>query len=319
MWSASLKSMGVEAETKGFAHVLITGGTGFIGTALARRLLRLGSRVSVLTRDRERAREHFAGQVTALESLREIAGDDAPDVIVNLAGKNLGEQRWNRSVKEQLVSSRVDTTRRVVDYIAHTPVKPGLLISGSAVGYYGARRDEPLMEDAAAGDEFQSSLCWRWERAALEAQQYGVRVCISRTGVVLGRGGGALSGLVPVFRMGLGAVAGSGRQWVSWVHMHDLLGMYIRFMQDASLYGTFNNTSPNPVTNRDFSKAIGRALHRPVSRVPGWAMRLRFGEMARLYLTGQRVIPARHLGTGFEFRYPDIDSALEAALQGGDR
>ena len=142
-----------------------------------------------------------------------------------------------------------------------------------------------------------------------------MRVCISRTGVVMGQGGGALSGLAPLFRLGLGAVAGSGRQWISWVHRDDLIGLFFRFMDDDSLSGPFNNTSPEPVTNREFSRAIGRALHRPVFlRVPGWAMRLAYGEMAHLYLTGQKVIPTRHLDAGFEYRYPDIDSALSEAL-----
>jgi uncharacterized protein (TIGR01777 family) len=308
--------MASDAHAAGPGHVLITGGTGFIGTELSARLLEDGCRVSVLSRDPGRAREHFAGRVSAYGVLTEIAPEDAPEVIVNLAGKNMGEQRWSAGVKRALVASRVNTTRQVVDYIAGTERRPKLLISGSAVGYYGARGDEPLEEDAAPGNEFQSELCQRWERAAREAEQYGVRVCISRTGVVMGAGGGALAGLVPLFRLGMGAVAGSGRQWVSWVQMQDLLNMLLRFMQDSTLSGAFNNTAPNPVTNREFSRAIGRALHRPVLlRAPGWAMRLLYGEMAHLYLTGQRVIPARHLQAGFVYGYPDIDSALRQALQ----
>lgn len=301
------------------AHVLITGGTGFIGTALAGHLLGRGVQVSVLTRDRGRAREHFAGRVTAWESLDEADRDTAPDVIVNLAGKNLGAERWNRETKRRLVSSRVDTTQRVLDYIAQAPRRPRLLISGSAVGYYGARGDETLSEESAPGDEYQSQLCRRWEETALQAQQFGVRVCISRTGIVMGRGGGALAGLAPLFRLGLGAVAGSGRQWVSWIHMHDLVRLFLRFMQQEKLSGAFNNTAPHPVTNREFSLAIGRALRRPVLlRAPGWAMRLAYGEMAHLYLTGQRVIPARHLEAGFGYRYTSIDAALNEALRGAD-
>lgn len=245
-------------------HVLVTGGTGFIGTALCARLLAQGTRVSVLTRDRERATRHFAGRVSALQSMAEVDGADPPQVIVNLAGKNLGDERWNDRVKQELISSRVDTTDQVVDYIAHAANKPRLLISGSAVGYYGARGDAPLTETDSPGDEFQSELCRRWEQAAARAEQYGVRVCISRTGVVMGQGGGALSGLAPLFRLGLGAVAGSGRQWLSWVHTEDLLEMFLRFMQDESLSGPFNNTAPAPVTNRQFARAIGRALRRPV-------------------------------------------------------
>jgi len=305
-----------DADITGFRHVLITGGTGFIGAALTRRLLTLGVRVSVLTRDRTRALAHFDGAVSALESLDEIEAGNAPAVIVNLAGKNLGEQRWDTEVKEQLVASRVDTTLQVIAWIARASPRPQLLINGSAVGYYGARGDERLTEDSVVGEEYQANLCRRWENAAESARQYGVRVCISRTGIVLGRGGGALAGLAPLFRLGLGAVAGSGRQWISWIHLHDLLELFLRFMRDSTLSGPFNNTAPHPVTNQEFSRAIGRALHRPVLlRAPDWAMRLRYGELAHLYLTGQKVLPARHLAAGFEYRYPDIDAALRAALQ----
>lgn len=307
-----------QEHTSGHGHVLITGGTGFIGSALVGRLLDSGSRVSVLTRNARRARDQFDGRVTAWEDLAAIGGDEAPDVIVNLAGKNLGDERWDDAVKRQLVASRVGTTRQVVNYIAGAEHRPRLLVSGSAVGYYGARGDEGLDEESRPGDEFQSELCKQWEAAALEAEQHGVRVCISRTGIVMGRGGGALAGLAPMFRLGAGAVAGSGRQWVSWVHMDDLLSMFEDFMADDSLAGPFNNTAPNPVTNRDFSRAIGRALNRPVLlKAPAFAMRLAYGEMAHLYLTGQRVLPARHQRRGFGFRYTDIDDAVGEALGEG--
>lgn len=297
-------------------HVLVTGGTGFIGSALTARLRAAGDRVTVLTRDRRRAAARLGPGVTAVEAMDELTGDP-PDVIVNLAGKNLGAERWNARVKREMVASRVDTTRRVVDWMARSGTPPRLLVSGSAVGYYGARGDAELTEDAPPGDEWQSELCRRWEDAALEAERHGVRVCLSRTGVVMGPGGGALAGLAPMFRRGLGAVAGSGRQWVSWVHMDDLLDMFQRCMADPSLAGPFNNTAPHPVTNRDFSRAIGRAVHRPVLlRAPGFAMRLLYGEMAHLYLTGQKVLPARHLAGAFSFRHPRIEGAVEAALTG---
>ncbi len=316
MFVLEIWNMATEKNTALPGHVLITGGTGFIGTALTRRLLDMDIKVSVLTRDREHARNHFATQVIAFESLDEIRVDTTPDVIVNLAGKNLGEHRWNKNIKQQLIDSRIGTTQKVIDYIASAKRKPSLLISGSAVGYYGARADEELTEDAEPADEFQSNLCLRWEETALQAQDYGVRVCISRTGVVMGQGGGALSGLVPMFRKGLGAVAGNGKQWISWIHMHDLLNIFLRFMRQSDLAGPFNNTSPNPVTNREFARTIGKVLKRPVLlHIPGWAMHLMYGEMAHLYLTGQRVIPARHIQAGFDYRYPDIEAALQEALQ----
>lgn len=297
-------------------RVLVTGGTGFIGTALCRRLLDEGAQVSVLTRDRRRAVEHFEGSVTALESLAEIEAASAPQVVVNLAGRNLGSERWNDAVKRELVASRVETTRRVIDYIACATVRPDVLISGSAVGYYGARGDTPLTETSPPGREYQADLCQRWEDTALQAQEYGVRACLSRTGVVMGPGGGALSGLAPQFRRGLGAVVGSGRQWIAWIHLDDLIDIFIECMLNPELSGAFNNTSPYPVTNREFAKTLGQVLHRPVRlRVPGPVLRLMMGEMAHLYLTGQKVLPARHLERGYTYRYPRIREAFTAALQ----
>lgn len=296
-------------------HVLVTGGTGFIGTALIRRLLSEGLRVCVLSRNRLRAERHFRGGVTAVESLFGLDPDIAPRIIVNLAGKNLGSQRWNAQVKQQLVASRVEVTRHVIDYIAAAAIKPELLISGSAVGYYGARGEETLTEAAAPGGEYQSELCRRWEAAARPAEDQGVRVCVSRTGVVMGQGGGALSGLLPMFRRGLGAVVGSGRQWISWIQMDDLIDIFIDFMSNPVLAGAFNNTSPEPVTNRVFARTLGQVLRRPVLlRVPGPVLRLQMGEMAHLYLTGQRVMPARHQQRGYRYRYPDIRSAFQASL-----
>lgn len=308
--------MNTAAPDATIRQVLVTGGTGFIGTALCRRLLDDGVRVSVLTRNRERARRHFQNQVAAFEHLGEIEAKDAPDVIVNLAGQNLGAKRWNEQTKRDMIASRVNTTRQVVDYIAHAEIRPKLLISGSAVGYYGARGDEELTEDAPAGDEYQSRLCVEWEQAAHDAETYGVRLCISRTGVVIGRGGGMLAGLTPMFRRGLGAIAGSGNQWVSWVHLEDLVALFLRFMHDETLVGPFNNTAPIPATNRELSGSIGHALHRPVLlRTPGWMLRILYGEMAHLYVTGQKVIPARHLQRDYDYQYPDIESAVREALQ----
>ena len=237
-------------------------------------------------------------------------------MIVNLAGKNLGSERWNEEVKRELVVSRVETTERVIDYIANAARKPQLLISGSAVGYYGACEDVPLSEHAPPGKEYQSALCRQWEEAALHGEQYGVRVCLSRTAVVMGRGGGALAGLAPMFRKGFGAVVGRGDQWISWIHIEDLIAIFVRCMCNEHLSGPFNNTAPNPVTNQEFARCIGQILHRPVLLpVPGWVLRMMMGEMAHLYLTGQKVVPTRHLETGFEFRYPVLRPAVEASLK----
>ncbi len=296
-------------------RVLITGGTGFIGTALSEERRARGDTVVVLTRERRRAEQRFRQRVAAIESLDEILQDGAPEAIVNLAGLSLGSGRWNEALKRQFVESRVGVTRRVIDYIARAPRKPRVLVSGSAVGYYGARGDEELAEDAPPGNEFQSDLCRAWEAEASKARAHGVRVCLMRMGVALGRDGGALSGLLPAFCRGLGGYAGSGRQWMSWIHIEDVAGVVARLVADETLEGAFNVTTPFPERNRDFARALGRALHRPVLLwAPGWLVRLGAGEMARLYLTGQKVLPRRLLAAGYRFRYPTLEQALAQIL-----
>lgn len=300
-------------------NILVTGGTGFIGRHVIQHLLGRGDEVSVLTRDRRRAEALFQGRVHAVESLNELSAARAPEAVINLAGQNLGSGRWNAALKEAFIDSRVNTTRQVVNYIARLPVKPRVLVSGSAVGYYGARGDTPLEEDVPPGDEYQSHLCEAWEHAAMAAERHGVRVCLSRTGVVLGSGGGALSSLVPPFRRGLGAYLGNGRQWMPWIHMDDVVAVFMRLIADDSLSGPFNVTAPQPQTNRDFARTLGRVLQRPVLlRIPGWAVRLMVGEMARLYLTGQKVVPRRLLEAGYDFKYPQLDMALRAVLSQSD-
>lgn len=296
-------------------HVLVTGGTGFIGGALCRRLLAGGHAVSVLTRERQRTEQLFQGKVAAIESLDELPRETAPEAIVNLAGLSLGSGRWTERLKQEFIASRVGVTRQVISYIARTDRKPGILISGSAVGYYGARGDEELGEDAPPGNEYQSHLCKAWEAEALKAAQHGVRVCVSRTGVVLGKGGGALSSLVSQFRLGLGGYVGSGRQWMSWVHIDDLVGIMLHLMADESLAGAFNSTAPNPETNRDFARKLAAALHRPaLVWAPDWLLRLMVGEMAHLYVTGQKVLPSRLLESGYRFKFPELRAALADIL-----
>ncbi len=296
-------------------HVLVTGGSGFIGGALCRRLLAGGHAVSVLTRERQRAEQLFQGKVAAIESLDELPRETAPEAIVNLAGLSLGSGRWTERLKQEFIVSRVGVTRQVISYIARTDRKPGILISGSAVGYYGARGDEELGEDAPPGNEYQSHLCKAWEAEALKAAQHGVRVCVSRTGVVLGKGGGALSSLVSQFRLGLGGYVGSGRQWMSWVHIDDLVGIMLHLMADESLAGAFNSTAPNPETNRDFARKLAAALHRPaLVWAPDWLLRLMVGEMAHLYVTGQKVLPSRLLESGYRFKFPELRAALADIL-----
>lgn len=295
--------------------VLITGGTGFIGSALCRHYLRGGWRVFVLTRDAARARRRLGSAVQAVINLRDIPVDSAPEVIFNLAGQNLASGRWTPALKQRLVESRVGVTHRVVEYINTLTEAAPVLISGSAVGYYGARGETQLDEQASAGEEYQSRLCQSWEKAALTAEAAGTRVCLLRSGAVLGPGGGPLADLLPLFRRGLGGYLGDGRQWLSWIHIDDWIALAQHLIDHPTLRGPFNATSPYPQTNRDFAKTLGQVLNRPAwIRVPGWLVRLGRGEMAHLFLTGQRVLPQRALDSGFQFRYPHLANALADIL-----
>lgn len=294
-------------------RILITGGTGFIGGALCARLLADGWRVDVLTRDLARARRSLPDVVGAVGDCRELPA--MPDAIVNLAGENLGAGRWNAHRKREFLDSRVQVTEHVVDYIAGSETRPDVLVSGSAVGYYGARGDQEIDEDEPPGDEFQSEVCLAWEEAATRASDYGVRVCILRSGLVLGVDGGPLKQMLLPFKLGLGGPLGGGRQWMPWIHRKDLLEAILFLIECRDCSGPYNAAAPRTVTNADFSKALGRALHRPaIAHVPGPLLRLAVGEMAHLLLTGQRVVPRRLRAAGFRFRFPDMDAALADIL-----
>lgn len=294
-------------------NVLVTGGTGFIGSALCRQLQSEGREVTVLTRDRRKTQPRLGTRIRAVESWDELA--DVPDAIVNLAGQNLASGRWNDALKQEFVTSRIGTTQAVVDYIAAHSARPKVLVSGSAVGYYGARGDETLDESDAPGNEFQADLCKAWEAQAVKAEDYGVRVCVLRTGLVLGRGGGALGRMLLPFKLGLGSYLGGGRQWMSWIHLYDMVGLIQYLLDHETLVGPFNATAPNPVTNRAFSMALGDALNRPVwFKIPGFVLQLGMGEMSDLLLTGQKVIPHRLLESGYRFKFPELPQALAEAV-----
>lgn len=298
------------------ASVLITGGTGFIGGALCRHYLSRNWQVVVLTREIARAQKRLGQAVRAVTSLQDIPPESAPEVIFNLAGQNLASGRWTRARKRRFVTSRVGVTQQVVEYINTLTDASPVLISGSAVGYYGARGASRLDERASAGDEYQSRLCQAWEEAAHVAETAGTRVCLMRSGAVLGPDGGPLAGLLPAFRRGLGGYLGDGRQWLSWIHIDDWIALAQHLIDNPKLHGPFNATSPHPQTNRDFAKTLGRVLNRPAwLRVPGWLVRLSQGEMAHLFLTGQRVLPQRALDSGFQFRYPHLSDALADILE----
>lgn len=293
-------------------HHLITGGSGFIGSALCRSLVADGHRVTVLTRDVERARGRVPEAVFLIDRLDFAEGVDA---VVNLAGENLAGGRWTVARKHEFLGSRIGTTKRLLDWIDRQEHAPTVMVSGSAIGWYGPRGDEELDEEDDPGSDFSAHLCRDWEAEAIKAEALGVRVCRVRTGIVLGADGGALRQMLLPFRIGVGGRMGSGRQWMSWIAREDLVALIRWLIDHDSARGAYNGTAPAPVTNAEFARALGVALHRPaLLPTPGIALKLLFGEMADLLLTGQRVVPKRATAEGFKFKYPDLASALAAIV-----
>jgi uncharacterized protein (TIGR01777 family) len=293
-------------------HVLITGGTGFIGSALTRRLVHEGHTVTILTRGQGRQ----GNEATYVQSLQAIDSRAGIDAIVNLAGASLGDRRWSKAYKEEILSSRLDTTRAVLDLIVRLEQKPEVLISASAIGFYGHHGDEQLAEDGPITPGFAQYLCARWEELAQGAAEQGVRVCLARLGVVLDQGGGPMEKMALPLRLGVASWMGDGKQWMSWVHRQDVVEALMLLLQRPDLSGPFNITAPGAVTSREFCNAMKRRRRTVITApVPAVAMRLMLGEMAgEILLNGQRVVPARLQEAGFEFRYPDVDSALSDIL-----
>jgi hypothetical protein len=295
--------------------VLITGGSGFIGRAVTKRLAERGDRVIVLSRDPERARRKLDSAVEVVGALDEIAEDVPLQGVVNLAGAPIFGKPWTKTRKRDLAASRIGTTRDLVDWLLARKHRPEALVSASAIGWYGASGDERLGETAPVGQDFPAALCSAWEREAMRAAAAGIRVCRLRLGLVLGRDGGMLKGLLPSYRAGLGSVIGSGRQWVSWIHIEDAVEMIARALQDPLFAGLFNATAPHPVRQAEFAKTLGHILHRPVwPRIPAWPLRAGLGEMASLLTEGQRAEPVRALDIGFAFRCHEIEPALRDLL-----
>lgn len=301
-------------------RVTVTGASGLIGTRLVAALRERGDQVTVLSRDPDRARRLLGDvEAHAWDLHREpapAAALEGRDGVVHLAGENVG-QRWNARVKEEIESSRRDGTRHVVEGLAAVDEarRPGVLVSASGSGFYGPHGDEPVDETAAAGDDFLARVCVTWEAEARRAEDLGVRVVLVRTGVVLDAGGGALGKMLLPFKLGVGGPVAGGRQVMPWIHADDVVGMYLAALDADGFRGPLNAGAPNPVTNKEFSKALGRVLRRPsFAPVPGFAVKTLFGEMSVLVTTGVRMVPGRAGELGFRHRHTDVEAALRDAL-----
>ncbi len=299
--------------------VFVTGGSGFVGTTLCARLLAAGHAVTILTRSSRGAgrlppgAQACLGDPTSPGPWQQTAA--LHEAFVNLAGASIFA-RWTPGYKEQIRASRINTTRNLVDALARRPPgRPAVLISASAVGYYGPRGDQELSEQDPAGVGFLAEVCKAWEAEAQAAARLGARVVCARFGIVLGNGGGALGQMLPLFRLGLGGPLGSGRQWFSWIHQADLVEALL-FCLEQELSGPANCCAPEPVTNRELTRALGRVLRRPaILPAPGFAVRLVLGEMGSVVLSGQRVIPSALTRAGFMFHFPELEGALRDLLQ----
>jgi hypothetical protein len=301
-------------------RVFVTGGTGLVGSRLVKKLLERGDKPVVLTRRYSHARQALGPNVDLAEGDPMQPGEwmqkvEDCDGVIHLAGENVFARRWNAAFKQLLVDSRVKSTANVAEALRRKPKRgdgsPKVLVNASAIGIYGPRGDEEVTEETPPGHDFLSNLCVEWERAARAVESAGVRCVQVRVGVVLDREGGALAKLITPFKLFGGGPVGTGRQYMAWIHHEDLVGLFLFALDNASCSGPMNGTAPQPLTNAEFSKALGKAMHRPsFVWTPGFALKLLLGEGAEIVLNGQRVVPKKALSLGYQFRYPQLDAAL---------
>lgn len=299
--------------------VFITGGTGFVGTTLSRKLAQEGHDVTVLTRSLKHRTEplqgisYAEGDPTQKGPWQEKVADR--EVVINLAGASIF-RRWNDTAKKLIWESRIQTTQNLVEALSERKGEATHFLSTSAVGYYGFHQDEVLDESSPSGEGYLADLCKEWESAALKAKDHGVYVTLMRFGIVLGRRGGALQQMIAPFQWWMGSPLGSGNQWFSWVHEQDLVDIFLFLIKEKRISGGVNCTAPSPVTNRELTKTLGEVLGKPtfMPAVPGFVMSLVLGEFGSVLLKGQRVVPRRLLEAGFRFSFPDLRSALKDLL-----
>ncbi|MBI4341755.1 MAG: TIGR01777 family protein [Candidatus Omnitrophica bacterium] len=293
--------------------LLVTGGTGFIGSTLCQTLAQHGHDLLVVSRSPHPPQPNR--RVISWDDVERQGMLGEMDGVVHLAGESIAGKPWTPKQKALIRDSRVQTTRRLVRTMAASVKKPAVLVSASAVGYYGPRGEEPLTESDPPGEGFLAQVCREWEGEAQQAEGLGIRVVRLRLGIVLAPAGGALAKMAPPFRAFVGGPLGSGRQWMSWIHREDVIGLIEWSLTHPDCAGAINATAPNPVTMREFCRALGQALRRPSwAPVPAPVLRLLLGEMAQMLLTGQRVIPQGARRAGYAFRYPDLADALAVCV-----
>ncbi len=303
--------------------VAITGATGFVGSRLVERLHSEGEQILVLTRNLEKAKRIFPDsaypnlEIVAYQPKKSGAWQksiDGCDGVVNLAGAGIADERWNASRKQEIMDSRKVTTEKLVEAIAQANSKPSVLVSGSAVGYYGTSETATFDETSNSGNDFLAQVCQAWEAAAQPVKDVGVRLVILRIGIVLGMGGTVSKMLTPL-QLFAGGPIGSGRQWFSWVHIDDLVGLILHSLRHPEMQGAFNATSPNPVRMGEFCQDLGAALNRPSwLPVPDFAIELLLGDGSVVVLEGQKVLPKQTQASGFEYQYPTVKPALKNIL-----
>lgn len=297
-------------------HILMTGGTGLIGRRLCAALIARGDQVTVLTRRPHQLASVCGTDVHAMRSLDEWHADQYFDAVINLAGEPIIDRAWSAHRKQVLLDSRVGLTQTLIQKIQQASVKPRVLLSGSAIGYYGMHAEEIFYEDAPAGHDFSAELCAQWEQAAAPAKACGVRLVYLRTGLVLDEVGGVLKKMLLPFQLGLGSRLGNGKQWMSWIHRQDYLRAVLHLLDDPQAQAAINLTSPMVVNNAELTRELARALHRPALFVtPSFLLKLALGERSDLLLGGQKVLPKALLATGFQFEFPDLPAALADLLK----
>lgn len=296
-------------------NILITGGTGFVGRRLIPHL-RPHHQITVLTRQPAKVHQQLGHDIQPLASLDDLDNLDQFDAVINLAGEPIADKRWSEEQKQRICDSRWQLTEQLVSKLKAGNQPPKVLISGSAVGYYGRQGETLVDEDSSPHQEFSHEVCAQWEALAQAAASEHTRVCCIRLAVVLGPDGGALKKMLPSYQIGLGGPIGSGKQYMSWIHIDDVVSLLLFLLEHEDCSGAFNASAPEPVTNQQFSKTLAQVLNKPhFARVPAWVMRMAFGEMADLLLTGQRVMPVRLQCAGFHFRYPTLEKALKETLK----